>query len=146
MIKKKILAIVYRKRNDKEEILALRQNDKDEIQQSVGLYVITGGVEEDESLTEAVKREIEEETGMKNIINIQDLNTVYEYKHPAEGNYLCQEHCFAVLVDEDVIQLNDEHTEYKWLAPEDFTREIYWYSDKSALSKLLNKFIRVDYN
>lgn len=141
MVKKKILAIVYRKRNNKEEILVLKENDTDKIHQSVGFYVITGGVEGNEGLTAAVKREIEEETGIKNIIHIQDLNTVYEYKHPAEGDYLCQEHCFAVSVDDEVKHLSEEHTEYRWLSTKDFIDTVYWYGDKSGLKKLLNKFI-----
>lgn len=140
-IKKKILAIVYRKTNNKVEILALKQNDADKIHQSVGFYVITGGVEGSESLYSAVKREIEEETGIQNIIDIQDLDTVYEYKHPAEGDCLCKEYCFAVLVDDEVKHLSEEHTDYRWLSVEDSTDMIYWYSGKSNLQKLLDKFI-----
>ncbi len=141
MIKKKILAIVYRKKNNKEEILVLKQNATDKIHQAVGFYVITGAVEGNESSTDAVKREIKEETGVKNIINIQDLETVFEYKHPAEGDCLCQEYCFAVLVDDEVRHLSKEHTEYRWLSIEDFIETVYWYGDKSDLKKLLDKFI-----
>ena len=143
MIKKKILAIVYRKKEGNIEILALKENDADPIEQAVGFYVITGGVEGDEMLTDTVKREINEETGIKNIINIQDLNTVYEYKHPAEGDYLCQEHCFAVLVDDEIKHLSVEHTEYKWLSTEDFIDTVYWYEGKSSLKQLLNQFAKL---
>mgnify|MGYP000877104039 CR=1 FL=1 len=143
MIKKKILAIVYRKKEGRTEILALKENDEDPIEQAVGFYVVTGGVEGDETLTEAVKREINEETGIENIINVQDLNTVYEYKHPAEGDYLCQEHCFAALVDGEVKHLSIEHTEHKWLSVKDFIETVYWYEDKDSLNKLLKQFIEL---
>lgn len=142
MIKKKILAIVYRIKNNNEEFLALMENSS-EIDQSVGYYVVTGGVEDDDrGLLDAVKREIDEETGIKNIVDIQDLEKMYEYKHPAEGDYLCQEHCFAVQVDDEVKRLSIEHTGYKWLPKQEFVDTIFWYSDKSELEELLNKFIK----
>lgn len=143
MIKKKILAIVYRKNKGETEILALKENDEDPIEQAVGFYVVTGGVEGDETLTEAVKREIDEETGIKNVIAIKDLNTVYEYKHPAEGDYFCQEHCFAALVDDEIKHLSIEHTEYKWLSVQDFIDTVYWYGDKNSLKELLSQFIEL---
>ena len=141
MLKKKILAIVYRKNNGVLEFLTLQNNPTDPIHGGDFYYVVTGGVEGDEGLNTAVKREIEEETGIKNIINIQDLNTVYEYKHPGEGDYLCQEHCFAVLIDDEVKHLSEEHIKYKWLSTKDFIDTIYWYYNKTALKKLLNKFV-----
>jgi len=142
MIKKKILAIVYRKKNNKEEILALKENDADKIHHAVGFYVITGGVEDNEGLISAVKREVKEETGIENVVNIQDLNTVYEYKYPVEKDHLCQEHCFAVLVDDEVKHLSEEHTEYKWLSVKNFIDTVYWYNNKIGLKKLLGQFIK----
>ena len=138
MIKKKILAIIYRIKNNNEELLALMENSS-QIDQSVGYYVVTGGVEDGEGLLDALKREIIEETGMENIVDILDLNKIYEYKHPAEGNYLCQEHCFAVRVDDEVKYLSEEHTGYKWLPREEFIETIFWYFDKADLKELLNK-------
>jgi len=145
MIKKKILAIVYRKRNNKEEFLTLKENNADKTHHALGFYVITGGVKGNESLATAVKREIKEETGIKKIINIQDLNTVYEYKHPAEEDYSCQECCFAVLVDDEVKHLSEEHTEYKWLYIEDFIDTMDWYYNKAGLKILLKQFIKSSY-
>ncbi|MDO8513273.1 MAG: NUDIX domain-containing protein [bacterium] len=141
MIKKKILAIVYRIKNHNEQFLALLENSS-EIDQSVGYYVVTGGVEGNEGLLDAVKREIMEETGIENIVNILDLNKIYEYKHPAEGDYLCQESCFAVEVDDEVKHLSVEHTGYKWLPRKEFSDTIFWYTNKADLDELLNKFIK----
>lgn len=138
MIKKKILAIVYRIKNNKEELLALMENSS-EIDQSVGYYVVTGGVEGKEELLDALKREIKEETGIENIVNVIDLDKVFEYKHPAEGDFLCQEHCFVVEVDDEVRHLSVEHTGYKWLPKEEFIDTLFWYNDKNELKELLNK-------
>jgi 8-oxo-dGTP pyrophosphatase MutT (NUDIX family) len=139
-IKKKIMALIYRIRNNAQEFLALKQT-ANPLHGSANFYVVTGSIENNESNLLAVKREVEEETGITNITKITDLNKTYEYNHPAEGNYLCQEHCFAVLVDDEVKHLNEEHTEYKWLTNDDFVDTISWYYDKEDLKQLMKSIL-----
>lgn len=135
-IKKKILALIYRTRNDTQEFLVLKKS-ADPVHGPAVFYVVTGAVEKDESNLSAAKREIEEETGITNIINVTKLDKIYEYKHPAEEDYLCQEYCFAVLIDDEVRHLSEEHTEYKWLSRDDFVDTIDWYYDKEDLKQLI---------
>ena len=139
-IKKKIMALIYRIRNNAQEFLALKQT-ANPLYGPANFYVVTGSIENNESNLLAVKREVEEETGITNITKITDLNKTYEYNHPAEGNYLCQEHCFAVLVDDEVKHLNEEHTEYKWLTNDDFVDTISWYYDKEDLKQLMKSIL-----
>jgi len=138
MIKEKILALIYRRKNNQIEFLALKKNAADPIHGRDTFYVVTGGIEKGEKLTDAVKREIKEETGIEKIVNIQNLKKVYEYTHPAEGDYLCREFCFAVEADEGVKYLSAEHTEYKWLKNNDFIKKVDWYGDKKDLKELLS--------
>lgn len=137
MIKKKILAIIHRKKNNNLEFLALQNNPKDPIHGGDFYYVVTGGIEGDEKLKNAVQREIKEETGIINIIKIIPTGKIYKYTHPGEGKNLCQEECFLVEVDEDVQHLSEEHVDYKWLKEKEFIKTIHWYYDKEDLKELL---------
>ncbi len=137
MTKKKILALIYRKKNNILEFLALR-NNPDPIHGGGFYYVVTGGVEAGEDPEDAVKREIREETGIEKILNIQNTGKIYKYTHPGEGDYLCKEYCYLIEIDDEVHHLNEEHIEYKWLKKDDFINTLDWYGDKKDLKELLN--------
>lgn len=106
-------------------------NDKNELfmissVQWKGLYTVPGGkVEIDETLEEAVKREIKEETEMdlKNIkfISVSEGLGLYDnYTKPE--NHLVFVNYRAEAVNDDVIKLNEEGLKYKWLKPEDWLK------------------------
>lgn len=137
-IKKKILAIIYRKRSGKTEFLALRNNPHNPAHGGDFYFVVTGGVEKDESLEDAVKREIEEETGIIKLLQIIDLKKVCEYTCAGEAGYLCKESEFLVEVDEDVVQLSEEHIGFKWSERDAFVELIGW-NDKKDLNLILDR-------
>lgn len=137
MTKKKILAIIYRRRSDSLEFLTLRNNPTDPVHGGDFYYVVTGGVENGEKFLDTVKREIKEETGITNIVQIKETNKIYTYTHPGEGKALCKEECFLVEVKGDINHLSDEHIGYKWLKEKAFINSIYWYYDKADLRELL---------
>ncbi len=138
-IKKKILAIVYRKEKDETQFLALRNNSTNTVHGGDYYFVVTGGVENGEELQAAVKREIEEETGIKNILNVTDLNKSCEYTCAGEGDFLCREAYFLVEITGEVLHLNEENVEYQWLEKSDFVDLIAW-NDKKELQLILNNF------
>lgn len=137
-IKKKILAIIYRKNKDGIEFLALRNNPHDPTHGGDFYFVVTGGVESGEKLQDAVKREIAEETGMENFLKITDLNKICEYTCAGEAGFLCRESEFLVEVDDGVRKISEEHVDYKWLEREKFVDLISW-NDKNDLNLILNK-------
>lgn len=137
MTKNKILAIIYRKKDGNVEFLALRNNPIDPIHGGDFYYVVTGGVEENEELEDAVKREIQEETGIEKNIGIKNTGKILEYKHPGEGDILCKEFCFLVEVEGEVQNLSNEHVEYKWLEKKDFVEIVKWYTDKKELKNMI---------
>ena len=81
-----------------------------------GKYTIPGGhVELGEHLSDALKREIKEETGLNLIeadfLCIQEFiydERFWEKRHFIFFDYICQ-------VEEGVVQLNDEAQEYLWV-------------------------------
>lgn len=129
------MAILARKVDDQIYFLALRNNPTDLKHGGDFYYVVTGSVE-NESDEDAVRREVEEETGITNIIDIQDLNVVKKYKDTKGNNFL--EKIYAVITDQDVKHLSIEHIEYKWLELDEFIKIIYWYdSPKKELKNIL---------
>ena len=137
-IKYKILAIIYKKKNKRTKFLALRNNSSNKTHGGDYYYVVTGDVKKDENYEDALKREINEETGIENIIKLKHLKEVYEYKCKGKGNYLCKEHAYLVEVDDEVKHLSVEHTDFKWLNKNNFTKIIQWGSDKNDLIKILD--------
>lgn len=100
-----------------------------------GWFVITGGVENNESHEEAVKREVIEETGLV-AMDIFPLNWGSVYKWDKE---ICEEHNFIVFVKSEEITLNEEHSRYKWLDIDKFIEIIKWDDDKKLLKRVLEK-------
>lgn len=136
--KKKILAVIYRRNGDKKEFLALKNNPRDPIHGGDFYFVVTGGIKKDENVRAAVRREILEETGITDIINIVDLNKTCTYVCEGEAGYVCKESEFLVEVNADAVKLNNEHIGYKWLEKDAFMKLVAW-SDKIDLNLILNK-------
>ena len=105
---------------------------------------IAGGGENNEKPIESARREALEEAGISSeseYIILDSCNTV-----PVEGVtgeftwgkdvYVIPEHTFGVKLDNHVIKLSGEHTEYKWVNYEDALVMLKWDSNKNALWEL----------
>ena len=107
--------------NDKGEILILKRSDK------VGTYRgfwsgISGYVEEDEKPYETAVKEIKEETGMDvdDVVLVKEMKPV-SFSDVYEGkNYDWNIFSFLFkLGKKDKVQIDWEHSEYCWIAPQD---------------------------
>ena len=89
-----------------------------------------GGVDEGEDYITAMKRELLEETGIKNIEIIKEIEKIYQYELPEnlvgiiwKGKYRGQKQKWFItrfLGEEDEINLNTKHAEFidwKWIEP-----------------------------
>ena len=87
-----------------------------------------GGVEDGEDFLTAMKRELHEETSIKNISIIKEIEKMYEYKLPTnligiiwKGKFSGQKQKWFITKftgDENEINLNTEHPEFiewKWI-------------------------------
>jgi 8-oxo-dGTP pyrophosphatase MutT (NUDIX family) len=132
---KKVLAII---KSDQGNFLLLRTNPKH--MQMDSWYVVTGSVKDNETDEVAVRREIQEETGL-GIIDIRLTSLILEYEWPKDSGKMCSEKVFFVVVKEDKVKLSRwEHLEYKWLDKENFIKEIDWFDGKVELVKILKSF------
>lgn len=91
-----------------------------------------GAVEENESLEEAVKREIIEETSLD--VKLVERGDPYFDEYSKGGNLKL--HPFLLEVDEDdKVELSHEHDEHKWLEVKEIDK-LETLGDLEALKKL----------
>ena len=122
-IQLKIFAILFRIENNQVEFLLLKNSIAEDELLSGKYYVVTGSVENTETLEDAVKREIFEETGITDIISIMPLNKVFKY-NSTDGKTQYNEHAYAVNINTDNIVLSEEHTDYCWVNGQEFLDKI----------------------
>ncbi len=102
---------------------------------------VCGGVENGEKLIETVLREVLEETGIKNIKSIIDLEYTFTYKETKKGILMdMQDYCFAVEIEnESNVKLSDEHEEFRWCSYIEAKEYLKWEHNLIALEKLVKK-------
>ena len=130
----KIMAILYHSDPNVEYLLMKRPADR-------GDYwtPITGHVEKNEQLLEALEREILEETGIGELSYIIDLRVPFRYSK--DGNDI-EEHAFGVQVDTKEIKLSSEHTAFEWVDYETANGRLKWEEQKTSL-QVLNDMINL---
>lgn len=96
---------------------------------------VTGGVHKNEPLSEAVKRELREETGITNYLKIYD--DIYYFEFQSEGYGILKEYVFGVkIIPETVVQISSEHTAMKWCNLEESLSLLKYDSNRVAFQKL----------
>jgi len=101
---------------------------------------VTGGIEEGEKRTEALKREVSEETGIKNFVRIIE-NVHYDefwdfFKREAR-QLLIKEFVFGVEISSnEKVAISREHSEYRWCSYEEALKLLRWNENKEALKRL----------
>ncbi len=125
-----IEGIVFRKKDNQTEYLLLKRTSS-----RGGFWQpITGGLKEGETLIESLKREIKEETGLKEIISIIEKVHYFEFTDP----HLIKEYVFGVEVSptKKIIIDAGEHSAFRWCTFEEATQLMKWKENKKAFEKL----------
>ena len=115
-----------------------------------------GGVEKGESYLSAMKRELYEETSIKNIDILREIDGFFEYELPKnlvgiiwKGKFRGQKQKWFIakfIGDENEINLqtrNPEFIEWKWIAPDELPKTIVDFKKKMyvELLKIIKDFI-----
>lgn len=101
---------------------------------------VTGGIETTESKHDACIREVHEETGLrveeKDLIKLIDRFSVY-------GEKINLFKTVFISIQEDVtVTISDEHTGYRWVAPEMVEQMLLWGSNKSTFG-LVTRYLKL---
>ena len=141
------LVFPYRKKGDGYEFAIFNRSDcEEDFWQG-----ISGGAEDDETPMEAAKRESWEEgridpdspfTQLDSICSLPASN----FRGTGWGDdvYVVHEYAFGVRVENQEIELSDEHKEYRWLSLDEAITTVKFQSNRHALGELSLRIERKD--
>ena len=100
---------------------------------------ISGGIEKGEEPIDTVKREVFEETGIKFLKGIINLNYTFTFETMWHGKLTkMKEICFAAEIKEiRQIKLSNEHQDYKWCTEIEAKNFLKWEHNLITLNKLV---------
>ena len=135
-----VQAILFKRINGRTQYLLLKRIPRTRGLEEGFWQPVTGGIEEGEKRTEALKREVSEETGIKNVVRIIE-NVHYDefwdfFKREAR-QHLIKEFVFGVEISSnEKIVISREHSEYRWCSFEEALKLLKWNENKEALKRL----------
>ena len=108
-----------------------------------------GGVNDNEDLINAMRRELHEETSIKNIKILKEIQNIYQYELPKnlvgviwKGKFRGQKQKWFItkfLGEDDEINLDTQHPEFidwKWIDPQDLPKVIVDFKKELYLNLL----------
>jgi 8-oxo-dGTP pyrophosphatase MutT (NUDIX family) len=93
-----------------------------------------GNIEEGEKDTDTVKREVKEETGIKNIVLVEGFKKRIRYYYKRNSNLVKKEVVFYLArTDEKDVKISYEHKDFEWLNYEDALKRVTYKNAKEVL-------------
>lgn len=123
--------IVYKIIDDEILFLLLKRN-----KQKGGFWQpVSGGVHEGESLLQALKRELKEETGISKYLNL--ISDIYYFEFKVDNAKVLREYVFGVEISPKTkIKISKEHTAMKWLNLKNSLKILKHKDNKTGFKKL----------
>jgi lipoyl(octanoyl) transferase len=122
---------LYRQGDDEPEYLLLKRVPADG-----GFWQpVTGHIEPGETQQQALLREVGEETGIVNVLELSDM--LHEYSYDLRGEPGRDTVYAAAVAPDSVVQLSPgEHEDYVWLPLEQALERLKYDGNKTSLRKV----------
>jgi len=131
-----VQAILFRESNEKIQYLVMKRT----LEREGFWQPVTGGLQEGETRVEALRREVLEETRIKDFVRIIEDVHYFEYSGPhfVKGFDFIKEYVFGVEISstEKVVLDGSEHSEFRWCNLQEALGLLKWKENKEALSRL----------
>ncbi len=90
---------------------------------------VTGNIDPDEDLETCARREVEEETGLKNLVSCREIRS-FEFE---KGGKTFRETVYAAEAPAGDVALSGEHAAARWVSFEEARRLIHFESNRESL-------------
>jgi len=132
----KTQGIIFKREDNNIKYLLLKRTKKDG-----GFWQpMTGTLNDGESLEECLRRELKEETGIKECVRIIKNIDKFEWVKPKKGTMT--EYVFGIEVDKNTkVKISDEHDDFKWCTIDEALRKLGKRNNKNSFM-ILNKKLR----
>ena len=96
-----------------------------------------GKIEAEESIEETVKREVEEETGLKNLLITPGFEHKIRWFFRFKGELIQKEAVYLLIETEEKnkVKISSEHQEFKWMDFQEAMKKINIKSNKEMIEK-----------
>ena len=130
----KVESIVFSRNGDTCSFLLLKRSLEDG-----GFWQpITGTLEMDESIRQCLLRELEEETGIREVIHVSEEIHRFSWQ---KKDYTVVEMVYGVEVPHQEITLSSEHTEYRWCNFDEAMQLLEKENNKNAFLSFKNTLL-----
>lgn len=131
-IRREVQAVIYNRFGKETRVLLVKKLDLKNY--NYRWRLLKGGIEEGEKEVDALKREIFEEVGLRNILIEKKIQ---QYEYDSEGT-LHQVSSYAVkIMENDPLKVQtDEIIDAGWVPKEQAVNLLFWKNEKDAVQKL----------
>ena len=131
-VRRDVQAVIFDESDGEKKVLLVKKPDFSA--QRHRWRLLKGGVESGETETEALKREILEELGLK---NVQIMGKLHSYKFVFRGtNHFVSSYLVKADSQEPITLQKSEVADYVWALKEKAIQKLFWNNEKEAVRRL----------
>ena len=137
---KQIDSYIFRKTDEGLKYLMLKRNSNKHYEHL--WQGVAGKIEKGETAVQTVVRELEEETGLTPACLFVADHVASFYN--AHKDQIFMVPVFGIEVDNDKVELSDEHCDFRWVSYEEASKLLTWKGQKEAIETVNDMIINAD--